>query len=337
MTDLFIVDLPHVWAALIAFAVFAYVVLDGFDLGIGMLFPLLRDGEERATAQASIAPVWDGNETWLVMGGGGLLAAFPAAYGIVLNALYVPVTAMLLGLVFRGVAFEFRVRSRRRKWLWDIAFSGGSLVAALSQGAILAGLLQKPRVVDGAFAGGPFDWATPFAALVAVALVAGYALLGATWLVLKTEGALQERARRLAQAALALTLAFIGLVSLATPFLDDGYFDRWFHMPGLVFSVLVPGLLALAAWRCWIDAQAGSGLRAYAAAIAVFALCYAGIGISIAPQIVPGSLTIAEAAAPAISLRFLLVGALVLIPLILAYTGFAFWVFRGKVDRDSHY
>ncbi len=330
-------DLPLIWAGLIAFAVFAYVVLDGFDLGVALLFPFLRKDDERATAMAAIAPVWDGNETWLVLGGGGLLAAFPAAYGIILNALYVPVTAMLLGLVFRGVAFEFRARSKRRKWLWDSAFFGGSLVAALSQGAILAGLLQKPVVRDGAFAGGPLDWATPFAALVAVALVMGYALLGASWLVIKTDATLQARARGLAEGALGLTLAFIGAVSLATPFLDEGYFARWFQMPGLIFSVAVPALLGVAAYQCRKGARGGHGLRAYLAAIVIFGLCYAGIGISIAPEIVPGSLSIEAAAAPTKSLRFLLVGAVILIPIILTYTAFAFWVFRGKADSRSHY
>ena len=185
-------DLPFIWAGLIAFAVLAYVLFDGFDLGIGILFPFLKTEQERDLAMNSVAPVWDGNETWLVLGGGGLMAAFPLAFAVVMPALYAPMMAMLLGLVFRGVAFEFRWRTERGKFLWDWAFAGGSAVAALAQGIALGALVQGIPVANRAYAGGWWDWLTWFSLLTGVALVVGYALLGAGWLILKTTGELQD-------------------------------------------------------------------------------------------------------------------------------------------------
>ena len=224
------VDLTVVWAFVIAFAVFAYIVMDGFDLGIGILFPTLRPGPERDTAMNSVAPVWDGNETWLVLGGGGLFAAFPLAYAVILPALYAPITAMLLGLIFRGVAFEFRWRDPGHRAAWDVAFTGGSVAAALAQGIALGALLQGIAVEGRAYAGGWWDWLTPFSLLVGVSLVIAYALLGATWLVMRTEGLLQLQARRLAQRLTIATVAAIALVSAATPFLQGRYFERWLAM-----------------------------------------------------------------------------------------------------------
>ena len=225
-------DLAVAWAFIIAFAVFAYVVMDGFDLGVGILFPTFKTGQERDLALQSVAPVWDGNETWLVMGGGGLLAAFPLAYAIILTSTYPLVIAMLLGLVFRGVAFEFRWRAPAHRPFWDMAFSAGSTVAAFAQGMILGALLQGVKVANGAYAGGWFDWFSPFTLLTGVALVAGYALLGSTWLVWKTHGTAQEHARRLALIAGVATIIALGVVSAATPFLAGQYWRRWFSMPG---------------------------------------------------------------------------------------------------------
>src|SRR5450755_2268724 len=233
-------DLTIVWAGIIVFAIAMYVVMDGFDLGIAILFTRFRVGPERDTAMNSIAPIWDGNETWLVLGGAGLLAAFPLAYAIILPALYAPLIAMLLGLVFRGVAFEFRWRTQRGKFLWDWAFAGGSTLVALCQGIALGALVQGIRVSGRAYGGGWYDWLTPFSLMTGVALVVGYALLGATWLVMKTTGDLQQRSRRVAYASGAGTVALIGIVSLWTPFLNPLFMSRWFAFPAIIYALPVP-------------------------------------------------------------------------------------------------
>jgi cytochrome bd ubiquinol oxidase subunit II len=330
-------DLAFIWALLIAFAVLAYVLFDGFDLGIGILFPCFAAEKERDDAMNSVAPVWDGNETWLVLGGGGLMAAFPLAYAVVLPALYAPITAMLLGLIFRGVAFEFRFRSTPRKRLWDWAFAGGSTVAAFAQGIALGALVQGIPVSGRAYAGGWWDWLTWFSILTGLALVIGYALLGATWLIWKTSGELQQKAYSLAWSTGLATLALIGIVSLIMPFLDPLFRQRWFSFPNIVYAAPVPILVALAA----LVLLAGLGRRQerapFLAAAALFILSYLGLGISFFPYILPPSLTIWDAAAPAKSLEFLLVGAVVLIPLILAYTAWSYWVFRGKVGARAGY
>ena len=322
--------------ALIAFAVLAYVLLDGFDLGIGILFPFLADREERHLAMNTIAPVWDGNETWLVLGGVGLFAVFPLAYAIVMPALYPLIIAMLLGLIFRSVAFEFVHRSKRMQGFWEFGFWGGSLIAAIAQGMALGTLVQGIAVQGRAYAGGNWDWLTPFSALTALAVVVGYALLGATWLILKTEGRTLQHARRFARPLGLALLALIGAVSLATPFLHPAYLARWFGWPSGAWSAIVPILLAIAAWQLWKGLRDGDHLRPFAATVAIFALSYAGLGVSFYPNLVPPSLTI-DAAAPESSLRFLLVGALVLIPMILAYTAYSYWVFRGKVRPEDGY
>ena len=330
-------DLPFIWAGLIAFAVLAYVLLDGFDLGIGILFPFLKDREERHLAMNTIAPVWDGNETWLVLGGGGLFAVFPLAYAIVMPALYPLIIAMLLGLIFRGVAFEFVHRTRRMQGFWELGFWGGSLVATIAQGMALGALVQGIAVEGRAYGGGNWDWLTPFAALTALALVVGYAMLGATWLILKTEGEMLARAQRFARPLGAGLIASIGAVSLATPFLRPEYLARWFGWPSGAWSAIVPTLLALAAWQLWAGLRNQDHLRPFLATAAIFVLSYAGLGVSFYPNLVPPALTIAEAAAPDASLRFLLVGAVILIPMILAYTAYSYWVFRGKVRPGDGY
>ena len=330
-------DLAFIWAAIIAFAVLAYVLFDGFDLGIGILFPFFKDRHERGVMMNSVAPVWDGNETWLVMGGGGLLAAFPLAYAVVLPALYAPIIVMLLGLVFRGVAFEFRWRSEASQELWDFGFAAGSTLAAFAQGVALGALVQGIPVANRAYAGGWWDWLTPFSVLTGVALVVGYALLGATWLVMKTHGELQREAHRIAGIAAIATLGLIGLVSLITPFLERVYMQRWFAWPAILYTAPVPILVAAAALLLFWSLARGRDVLPFVAANALFVLCYAGLGISFYPYIVPPSLSIWDAAAPDVSLKFLIVGALVLVPLILAYTALSYWVFRGKVDPDAGY
>jgi len=330
-------DLAFIWAALIAFAVLAYVVLDGFDLGVGILFPLFPERHDRDLMTNSIAPVWDGNETWLVLGGGGLLAVFPVVYATVLPALYMPIILMLLGLIFRGVAFEFRWRTHRASKYWDYGFWLGSTLAGFMQGIALGALVQGVKIENRSYTGGWWDWLTPFSILTGLAVVIGYALLGSTWLNLKTHGALQARARKISVIAGIATLVLIGIVSLWTPFIDPLYFERWFSWPTAFFSAFVPLLLACCAGVLWWGLQTDRHLVPFLAALGLFVLSYAGIGISFYPYIVPGALTIEEAAAPDSSLAFLLVGAAVLVPIILIYTGYAYWVFRGKTDPEEGY
>ena len=329
-------DLPFIWAGLIAFAVLAYVLFDGFDLGIGILFPFLDSEKDRDQAMNSVAPVWDGNETWLVLGGGGLLSAFPLAYAVVMPALYAPLIAMLLGLIFRGIAFEFRWRARRKR-TWDLAFTGGSIVAALAQGIALGALIQGIPVEGRAYAGGWWNWLSWFSILTGVAVVVGYALLGSTWLVMKTTGSLQDSAYRLAWITALGTLALIGIVSLITPFLDPVFMHRWFDWPAILYVAPVPLLVAGAAFLLLTGLAKRRETSPFFAAMALFVLSYIGLGISFHPYIVPPHITIDAAAAPDASLAFLLVGAVILIPLILGYTALAYWVFRGKVQEGTGY
>ena len=331
------VDLTTVWAFIIAFAVFMYVVMDGFDLGIGILFPTFQVGEERDQAMNSIAPVWDGNETWLVLGGGGLFAAFPLAYAIILPATYPLIIAMLLGLVFRGVAFEFRWRDPRHRPLWDVAFSLGSFAAAFAQGIILGAILQGVTVANDAYAGGWLDWLTPFSLLTGTGVVAGYALLGATWLVWKVEGSAEAHARRLALYAGIGTLIAMAAVSLATPFLQYEYWRRWFAMPGVLATAQVPLVTAIVAFLFFRYLRRGATVVPFLLTLALFALGFAGLGISLFPYIVPDSVTIWDAAAPERSQVFMLIGTAVIMPVILAYTAWAYWVFRGKVGMHGYH
>jgi cytochrome bd ubiquinol oxidase subunit II len=329
------VDLATIWAFIIAFAVFVYVVMDGFDLGLGILFPLFPAKADRDVIMNSVAPVWDGNETWLVLGGGGMMAAFPLAYAVLMPALYTPVIAMLLGLVFRGVAFEFRWRTRRERNLWDIAFAGGSLLAALAQGVALGAILQGVHVEGRHYGGGWWDWLTPFSILTGLALVIGYALLGATWLVMKTEGDLRERAYHLSWIFLIAMLGAIGVVSIVTPFLHVQYTQRWFSWPNVILTAPVPIAVAGVSALLLRSLARKYDYQPFLLSLTLFALSYAGLGISMYPYIVPQSITIWQAASPEKSQLFMLFGVAVLIPLILGYTAWAYWVFRGKVNATS--
>lgn len=330
-------DLTIIWALLIAFAVAAYVVMDGFDLGIGILFPFFRVGKERDMAMNAIAPVWDGNETWLVLGGGGLLAAFPLAYAIILPALYAPLFAMLLGLVFRGVAFEFRWRDAAHRRWWDAGFFLGSAAATFAQGVTLGALLQGIAVTGRAYSGGWWDWLTPFSLLTGASLLVGYAMLGCAWLIWKTEGPIHADARRFARYLLPALIVMLGAVSLYTPFLEGQYWRRWFASPGLFVAVPMPLLVAGAAWMAWRSLATERDWQPFVWTLAVFALGMAGLAISIWPDIIPGRVTIWQAAAPEKSQIFMLVGASVLIPLILAYTAWSYYVFRGKVTEGGYH
>ena len=330
-------DLPLIWAGVIGTAVALYVILDGFDLGVGLLFSFAKEEKERDQMINSIAPFWDGNETWLVLGGGGLWVAFPRAYAVIMSALYLPVIVMLLALVFRGVAFEFRAIALTSKRYWNFAFAGGSTLAALCQGIILGGLIQGINVENGAYAGGAFDWATPFALLCGLGVAAGYALLGACWLVMKTDGVVAERARRHAKRLLLIVLGFMAAVSLWTPLAFPQIAERWFTLPNFFYLSPVPILTAATALTIWHWLDKGRELLPFLAAIVLFLLGYLGIVISVFPYLVPPSLTIWDTAAAPSSQRFMLIGVLVLLPIIIGYFVMVFWIFRGKVREGEGY
>lgn len=336
-------DLPLIWAGIIALAVLMYVLLDGFDLGVGLLFPFASPAD-RDVMMDSVAPVWDGNETWLVLGGGGLFAAFPLAYATVMPALYIPVLLMLMGLILRGVAFEFRLRGRRRgKAFWTAAFAGGSFVATVAQGLVLGGFIQGITVRDGAFAGGPFDWLTPYTLLVAAGLVAGYALLGGAWLIWKTEDALHGRARRWTAWAATATAALLAQVSVATLLVHPRIADRWgwegsgFDVAELAPKLPIPLLGAVGLAAVVVGLRRGLHATPFLGAMAVFLSGYLGLAVGFFPNIVPYDVTFREAASADNALAFMLVGVGALLPLILGYTVWVYWVFRGKVTADAGY
>jgi cytochrome bd ubiquinol oxidase subunit II len=351
--------LPVVWAVLIATAVVMYVILDGFDLGIGILFPFARNSTDRDTMVDSIAPFWDGNETWLVFGGGGLWVAFPAAYAAIMPANYLPIIIMLLALIFRGVSFEFRSVSKPRHGAWTFAFSAGSILAAFAQGVILGNLIHS---VSGASSGvetpvsqwlAPLaveverlnaliplpKWLSMFGILCGIGLVAGYALLGATWLIARTGGGLAERSRRQARVLLLVVLAFIIVVSLWTPIEHTRIEERWFSAPNVYYLWILPAITALVALWAWRAIQRGAEVKPFIASILLFLLCYLGLAISTFPLIAPPDLTIWDAAAVPESQIFMLIGVLVLLPIILAYTAFVYWTFlrEGKVAAGAGY
>ena len=329
--------LPLVWAAIIAVAVTLYVILDGFDLGLGILFPFAPEEERRDVMMNTVAPFWDGNETWLILGGGGLFVAFPKAYGVIMSGLYLPVIVMLLALVFRGVAFEFRWVAKPKHHFWDLAFTWGSIVATFAQGVVLGGLLQGITVKDGHFAGGPLDWLTPFALFCGLGLVAGYALLGATWLILKTDGGLEEFARDKAKIALVALLMAMIAISIWTPLTVPRIADRWLSWPNILLLSPVPLLSAGAALLCWRGLESNAQIQPFAAAVAMFLLGLIGLVISNVPYLVPATITVWQAAAAPSSQMFMLVGTLVMLPVILGYTAFVYWTFRGKVRAGEGY
>jgi cytochrome d ubiquinol oxidase subunit II len=326
--------LPLIWAGLIAVAVAMYVIADGFDLGVGILFNAAKNENWRDRMMFSVAPIWDGNETWLVLGGGGLLAVFHLAYAILMPALYVPLILMLLALIFRGVAFEFRFKAEASKRIWDYAFHYGSLVATFSQGVVLGAFVQGFTVQGRGYAGGTWDFLTPFSLLTGVALVLGYGLLGATWCVMKTTGELELWARRVAVRFLIGVIVAMGVVSLWVPFLEREIEARWFSVPNIFYLAPIPLVTALTAYRLYRALENGRQYRPFFLAIALFLLGYLGLGISLFPYIVPPNVTIWQAANTVESQLFALVGFAIVMPLTFAYTGYAYWVFRGKVAEE---
>ncbi|MBK3510898.1 cytochrome d ubiquinol oxidase subunit II [Pseudomonas sp. MF6747] len=332
------IDLSLIWALIIIFGVMMYVVMDGFDLGVGLLFLAIKDKEERDVMMNTVAPVWDGNETWLVLGGAGLFGAFPLAYSVILSALYLPLIIMLLGLIFRGVAFEFRFKAseRNRHW-WDKAFVGGSIVATFSQGVALGAFLDGIPVVNNAYAGGSLDWLRPFPLFCGFALLIAYAQLGSTWLIMKTEGRLQEDMYRFSSYFIYALLFVIAVISIWTPLAHPEIAQRWFTMPNLLYFLPVPLLLLF----CFIATLITLAHRATASpfllTLLVIFLGYSGLGISIWPNIVPPSISMWQAASPVASQLFALIGALFTLPFILVYTAWSYYVFRGKVKLGEGY
>jgi cytochrome bd ubiquinol oxidase subunit II len=330
-------DFVPLWTGVLGLGFFLYVLLDGFDLGVGILYGFASDRTDRIFVMNSIAPIWDGNETWLVLGGLGLLAAFPVAFAIIMPAVYFPILIMLLALVFRGVAFEFRYRDAEHRTLWDHGFCYGSAIATFAQGVVLGAFIQGFEVEGRQFAGSSLDCFTPFSLLTGVALLFGYSLLGAGWLILKTEGDLQEWARRLGRRALFGVLAAVAIVSVWTPLMDADIARRWFSWPNILFLSPVPIVTALLAWWEWRSLNNRSEATPFIVAIGLFTMSYIGIAISLWPMIVPHAFTLWEAASPPSTQAFLLVGTLFLLPIILMYTGWSYWVFRGKVRADIGY
>ncbi|MBD9529912.1 cytochrome d ubiquinol oxidase subunit II [Paracoccus sp. PAR01] len=333
------IDLPLLWAMIIGFGLMMYVIMDGFDLGIGILFPFVRDRDDRDAMVNSVAPVWDGNETWLVLGGAALLAAFPLAYAVILSALYLPLMLMLAGLIWRGVAFEFRFKAdEAHKPFWDKAFAWGSYVATFSQGLALGAFINGFELRDGSYAGGVFDWLTPFSLFTGLAMILAYALLGASWLVMKTEGALQARMRELGRPVTLAVLATIAAVSLWTPLAHPQIASRWFALPNLILLAPVPALVVLTGWALLRAMRHSSSHSApFLLALVLLFLGYSGLAISLWPNIIPPGISIWQAAAPPQSMGFALVGALFIIPFILAYTAWSYYVFRGKVKAGEGY
>jgi cytochrome d ubiquinol oxidase subunit II len=332
------IDLALLWAIIILFGILMYVVMDGFDLGIGILFPFIPGKEDRDVMMNTVAPVWDGNETWLVLGGAGLLAAFPLAYAVVLSAFMLPLIFMLLGLIFRGVAFEFRFKAHehRRHW-WDKAFIFGSITATFFQGVTLGAYMHGVPVVDRAYAGGALDWITPFSIFTGLGLIAAYALLGCTWLILKTHGELYDRMRGLARPLTLVLLGVIAIISVWTPLTHSAIAERWFSLPNMLWFAPVPVLVLLAAYYLLRSLNNEPHAGPFLLTLALVFLGYSGLGISVWPNIIPPDISIWEASGPPQSQGFALVGALLIVPLILMYTAWSYYVFRGKVITGEGY
>ncbi|VTZ26680.1 Cytochrome d ubiquinol oxidase subunit II [Methylocella tundrae] len=332
------IDLPIIWAVIIAFGLMMYVVMDGFDLGIGILFPFVKDRNDRDCMVNTVAPVWDGNETWLVLGGAGLLAAFPLAYSFLLSALYLPLVLMLAGLIWRGVAFEFRFKAdEEHKWFWDHAFAWGSYIATFFQGVALGAVINGFKVEGPSYIGGAFDWLTPFSLFTGLGLLVAYALLGSTWLIMKTEGDLQRRMIELARPITLTLLGVIVVVSIWTPLTHADVAARWFTFPNLIFFSPVPILVLAASLGILHFLKRETHSTPFLLALALLFLGYSGLGISMWPNIIPPDVSIRAAAGPPQSLGFALVGALFIVPIILTYTAWSYYVFRGKVKVGDGY
>jgi cytochrome d ubiquinol oxidase subunit II len=329
-------DLIIIWSCLLALAIILYIVLDGFSLGIALLFPTTRDEKERGILVDSIAPVWDANQTWLVFAGGALFVAFPMIYGVLFSGLYIPLLTFIFGLIFRGVTFEFRANATQ-KGLWNKAFFFGSLFAVIAQGLTLGGILSGMKVTGGHFAGGPFDWLNPFSMMLSLALIAGYILLGSTYLIIKTTGAIQERAYRYAFWAAMTVLGFQILVTIWTPFHYPSALKNWLSPPRIYFIWTLP-VLGLAAFYGLIKSlEARREILPFVFSVIFYLAGYLSLIASIYPYAIPTSITFQEAAAQQETLRFTLWGVIIVLPFVLGYTVYSYMVFRGKVGKESYY
>ena len=337
MTEFLPVILPLVWGAILALAVFLYVLLGGYDLGLGVLFPFAPSHQDRDAMMGSVSPFWDGNETWLVLGGGGLLAAFPLAYSVMLPALYLPIILMLIGLILRGVAFEFRFKSSTYRWVWDLAFTGGSITAALMQGIVIGAFVQGFKVADNKYAGGAFDWLTPFTLVTALAVVSGYALLSAGWLIMKGDEALREWAYGVARLALIAVTAFILIFSLWTPLAHPNIAARWFSLGNMVMLSPVPLFTAATIGALWLSLNRRLRYAPFLLATGIFLLCYTGLAVSLFPFIIPPSIMLWQAAAAPESQLFMLYGAIPILPIILGYTAYSYYVFWDATEHDAYH
>lgn len=332
-----VLDLPLIWGGLIAVSVFIYVLLDGFDLGCGILFPFAGSDKNRSRIMNSIAPFWDGNETWLVLGGGGLFAAFPVAYGIIMTGLYMPVIFMLFGLIMRGVAFEFRFKANTRRYIWDVCFFAGSVLATFCQGIMLGALVQGIESSNRLFSGGAYDWLSPFAIVCGFALIIGYALLGSTWLIIKTEHKLQNWARKVSNWLLIALVAAMAVVTVFMYFSSIEAVKHWFTLPDVLFMMPMPFIVAVLFYLMRKDLKTDREYRPFLLTVAMFLMGYIGVCFAVFPNIVPYSMTIYEAAAADTSLSFMLIGAGIMLPIILSYTGYAYYTFKGKSDHEHMY
>ncbi len=332
------IDLPLIWFVIIIFSTLMYIVMDGFDLGIGILYPFVKSNADRDLMMNSVAPVWDGNETWLVLGGAALFGAFPLAYAVILDALAIPLTLMLVALIFRGVAFEFRFKAdEHHRYFWDRAFLISSVIATFVQGVVVGSVIDGFPVANRTFTGGAFDWLAPFPLFCGFGLVIAYALLGCGWLVMKTEGHLQQQMYKVLKPLTLVMLAVLAVISLWTPLAHDAIAARWFSFPNILFFLPVPLLVLVCVAALFRSASRHLHYTPFFAALGLVFLGFTGLGISIWPMIIPPVIDYEMAAAPGESLSFMLVGALFIIPVILVYTWWSYYVFRGKITHDQGY
>ncbi|STX28756.1 cytochrome D ubiquinol oxidase subunit II, cyanide insensitive [Legionella beliardensis] len=331
--------LPFLFAGLLGFIIIMYVILDGFDLGIGILFPFTESEIERDQMMSSVAPVWDGNETWLVFGGAMLYGAFPMVYGLLLPILYMPLMLMLVGLIFRGVSFEFRFKATTSKPLWNWIFTISSISAAFFQGVVLGCVVQGFPINEMQLTINDINWLSPFSLLTGIALICGYGLLGATWMVIKGQGKLQRKMIHYAKGMLILVSLFLIIVSIWTPLHSEEIFTRWYSMPNIFFLAPLPILTGVAILITWLNLSnisAGNEVKPFIGSIIIFLCAYIGIAISIYPYLIPHQVTIWEAAAPDSTLIFILVGVAIMLPVLLAYTLYSYRVFRGKTAENFY-
>ena len=331
-------DLIQAWSAIIGFAVIMYVILDGFDLGLGVLFPFFPKKHHRSLMLSTIIPVWDGNQTWLVFGGACMYGAFPRAFAATMPVIYFPMMTMLIALIFRGVAFEFRMKAQRTVWVWDLSFFMGSLVAAFSQGVVLGTYVQGFGPVVPDYQAVPhYQWLTSFSFMTGLGTICGYVLLACCWLVLKTTGQLQRKAFAYGRVACVLVAMFMLVFSIWTPFLTDEHFSRWLDIDKIAYLGFLPLLTTKLFLTNWVSLTKRHEWIPMVSAIGVFLCGAAGIVVSVYPYIVPHSMTFEQAASPRHALEFMFYGVCIAMPVLLLFTAYSYYVFRGKVTKPVHY